>query len=296
MFRRNRCGQSLSDYALAIGVVVAMMAGMQTYIQRAIQAQIKDTTDDVLAISEFDATNPSLDARGRLTQLKGIDRRQPNTGINGGSIVADVQSASVASWDEGIRSGRRIAIASASNTATPPNQQFYFEAVRSQPEGIVVSPRQWFHSEKHKQREREGKVHPSDADRRRMRKHPFGEAETPEEQWERAKAEARACYADEQCRRRYEDPTRYRHFARQWNRRLGKSSPYRLDPDDPTAGFKKMYGVSLEDGASGWSGSKYEEAPSWWGQADASEELWRGPGVPQYPLVVLRAMRVKVRK
>ena len=294
-FGHARRGQSLSDYALALGVVAAMMATMQPFIQRYVQAKIKDTTDDVLAISRddlFDAGGHLFPRalRGRLTQRKGVDRREPNTGIGGGSIVADVTSMSDDNWHEQVVGGRRYPDFSVTHTTTPPEQQVYFEDVQAQFGPIVTPFRQWIRSEARKKRDarrdRQFNANVRHKDRKARRDEAERqEAERLREQlWDVAKSSAQACATSPKCRSRYEDPQKWRKFANRWNRSVGKKSPYRLDPNDPAGGFEKFYGVPLKDAASGLSDPAYRKAPDWWGQTDREDGLWKDKQAIQYPL------------
>lgn len=42
---RNRKAQSTAEYAILIGVVVAALVAMQTYVKRGFQGRVKDATD-----------------------------------------------------------------------------------------------------------------------------------------------------------------------------------------------------------------------------------------------------------
>lgn len=42
---RNRKAQSTAEYAILIGVVVAALVAMQTYVKRGLQGRMKDATD-----------------------------------------------------------------------------------------------------------------------------------------------------------------------------------------------------------------------------------------------------------
>lgn len=46
MFRLLRKGQTTAEYAILIGLVVAVAVAMQTYIKRGVQGRFKDATDD----------------------------------------------------------------------------------------------------------------------------------------------------------------------------------------------------------------------------------------------------------
>ena len=42
---RNRRGQSVAEYGIVLGLVVAAVAAMQVYVNRSFKAKIKDSTD-----------------------------------------------------------------------------------------------------------------------------------------------------------------------------------------------------------------------------------------------------------
>lgn len=48
MFRilRNKKGQSTAEYAVLIGLVIAAMLAMQTYVKRGVQGKMKSVSDD----------------------------------------------------------------------------------------------------------------------------------------------------------------------------------------------------------------------------------------------------------
>ena len=298
MVVRNRRAQSLSDYALALGVVAAMMATMQTFIQRYVQAKIKDTTDDVLAISESDVvdTNGNLLSRaerGMKTQRAGTDVRKPNAGFidpNTGqpTLVADVTSSTASLLVENVTNGRRYASGYLSGSGTPPNQRLYFKGKHQLPGDLATKTQAWFLTDEQKAKRWE-KLHQRKARERQRERQREQEEQLRQRLWSDAKSAAHACYASRQCRKLYEDPAKWRKFANRWNRLQGKNSPYRLDPNDPTGGFEKVYGVALKDAASGWSDPAYEKPPDWWGQTDRDDGLWKDRRAVQYPLFLLQA-------
>jgi len=53
---RNRKAQTTAEYAILIGLVVAALVAMQTYVKRGLQGRMKDATDQV------GLQNPSLNA------------------------------------------------------------------------------------------------------------------------------------------------------------------------------------------------------------------------------------------
>jgi hypothetical protein len=76
-----RKGQNLVDLALVIGVVGLAILGMQTYIQRSVQARVKGVTDHVISGSQSagDAVNQTttLDVDSGVTanEFSGGGRR-----------------------------------------------------------------------------------------------------------------------------------------------------------------------------------------------------------------------------
>ena len=50
---RNQRGQSVAEYGIVLGLVVAAVAGMQVYVNRTFKAKIKDSTD--FAVQGIDA-------------------------------------------------------------------------------------------------------------------------------------------------------------------------------------------------------------------------------------------------
>ncbi len=46
---RNKKGQNTAEYAILIGLIVAVAIGMQTYIKRGVQGRFKSEVDDMAA-------------------------------------------------------------------------------------------------------------------------------------------------------------------------------------------------------------------------------------------------------
>ena len=46
---RNRRGQSVAEYGIVLGLVVAAVVGMQVYVNRSFKAKIKDSTDHAVS-------------------------------------------------------------------------------------------------------------------------------------------------------------------------------------------------------------------------------------------------------
>ncbi len=64
-------GQNLTEFVVVGAVVLAALVGMQTYLRRGIQARLKTSTDNLLAITNEDATATDPARRGEATQRFG---------------------------------------------------------------------------------------------------------------------------------------------------------------------------------------------------------------------------------
>jgi len=65
-------GQSFTELAILLALVMAALVGMRTYMQRGIQARLKTSTDDLLRIADDDTT-------GRATPAKSFPRAYEET-------------------------------------------------------------------------------------------------------------------------------------------------------------------------------------------------------------------------
>ncbi len=270
---RGSRGQSISDYAIAVTAIAVTMGAMQPFMQRMVQARIKDTTDGMFATEAPDAPdftskimNADRNQWGMDTQRKGIDRRKAGTGLDDGNIVGDFSTAVAIELEEGVASGR-YGVTYASNTRVSSGRA-HFEGTRPAPPQSPVKMGTWFRTESQREGAREFRK------QRREHERQYGQRQQNKSQdWERIKEEARACYADPACRAIFTDQDTYRAFATTWNSRFGKTLKqqqkknwYYLDPEgDPAAAFKAWYGVPLEGGADGWSGDAYAYRPAGFG-------------------------------
>lgn len=265
-------GQSVSDYAIAVGAIALTMGAMQPFLQRMVQARIKDTADGLFTTEASDApdfsdavTNAERNQWGMDTQREGIDRRKAGTGLPGSDLAADFSTRVDIDLAEQTSAGRYgVAFAKTSRVT---DGEAHFEGTRPAPVQTPINPRRWFKTEEQK-KEAAHRWYENQQRKRERR-----QAEKARQQdWEALKEEARACYADPECREIFTDRQKYREFARRWNKLFGRKleqqqSPYYLDPEgDPAAAFERWYGVPLEDAESGWSGEEYAEAPDWYGK------------------------------
>lgn len=81
--------QSLTEYVILLVVVLSAIVGVQTFLRRGIQAQVKLVADDVLALSPADLSDPLPTKRGEATQALGMDTQDPGSGFDGGDVVSE---------------------------------------------------------------------------------------------------------------------------------------------------------------------------------------------------------------
>lgn len=84
----NRRGQHMAEYALALAVATAAIAGMSTYVRRALQSRVKATTDFFLAVEESD--------RGAV-----VAQRPLKGDFNGNGEITDDEIARVDNFIQG---------------------------------------------------------------------------------------------------------------------------------------------------------------------------------------------------
>lgn len=140
----NNRGQAISEYGIILAVVVGAMLTMNTFIRRYVQAEMRDKTDEFLAISTDDATDTDLRTKGMETQRLGIDQLLPGRGINGSNTT---YSAST---------GSQSAIRESTSTAGGPvvSQDFSLVVRNGEQESVTVNENpganmfpagRWFH-------------------------------------------------------------------------------------------------------------------------------------------------------
>jgi Flp pilus assembly pilin Flp len=83
---RNKKAQSTAEYAILIGLVVAAVVGMQTYVKRGIQGRVKDAGDaHTKGIADADWSNISQTPATMLNQYEseGLSARSTSTTVAG---------------------------------------------------------------------------------------------------------------------------------------------------------------------------------------------------------------------
>jgi len=100
MLRRliNRRGQSTAEYAILIGLVIASVIAMQTYVKRGLQGRVRDAVDHVGVVdSEGEGTEFSF--TGRLFEPTYIESKftteradSVKTNVElGGKVIRDIK-------------------------------------------------------------------------------------------------------------------------------------------------------------------------------------------------------------
>lgn len=94
---RNKKAQTTAEYAILIGLVVAALVAMQTYVKRGLQGRFKDATDQV-AIA-----NPSI---GATSQYEPYYTQQNMTTTNAGGDNETMQAGGAIARTNNTTSGR----------------------------------------------------------------------------------------------------------------------------------------------------------------------------------------------
>lgn len=148
-------GQSLTDYVLVVGVVTMCMAGMQTFVRRYAQAEVRAKTDELLAITTSDATNPDIRRRGMDTQRRGAEFRRPGSGfstadINDPALGGDYSSKSEVTVsgmtirEEAVGDGRGKMRVAQEDRIVVRHSRDAFQGYRRQPPEMLVKHGRWF--------------------------------------------------------------------------------------------------------------------------------------------------------
>jgi Flp pilus assembly pilin Flp len=77
---KNRKAQSTAEYAILIGIVVAVAVAMQTYVKRGLQGRLKDASDEfITTLNGADWTNVSTVAATALNQYEPTELTSQST-------------------------------------------------------------------------------------------------------------------------------------------------------------------------------------------------------------------------
>ncbi|MFH1768021.1 MAG: hypothetical protein ABH858_02530 [Candidatus Omnitrophota bacterium] len=113
MWRKNRKGQSITEYAILFGIVIGALAGMQVYVKRGLNAKFKDGTDAYANITgSFTVTGGQTVTLDKMSQYepyyveaKGATYQETveQQHMGGGQIKNEIVSDIVASAAGGYR-------------------------------------------------------------------------------------------------------------------------------------------------------------------------------------------------
>lgn len=137
-------GQAITEYAIVIGIVVTALFTMQTFIRRYVQSEIKSTSDDFLAISMVDGTNPDPNQRGMETQILGTEQYENNSGIRRSNDIFHSNSTLTRTLVETPdKISGKLYVSTDQTLATRDGQQRVEQARRTPPR-VGLPPAQWF--------------------------------------------------------------------------------------------------------------------------------------------------------
>lgn len=100
-FNQAPRGQAISEYALLLGLVVAVMLGMQVYAKRGLQASVKMAADGLSPYGAVDWQGASDRQAGELAQMAGMqfeagERRNRALTLRGQTLVRESATRTVA--------------------------------------------------------------------------------------------------------------------------------------------------------------------------------------------------------
>jgi hypothetical protein len=79
MFRYNRKGQSVLEYAVLLGVVIAGILIMQMFMKRGFQGQLKSSSDEISGGQSFSASSTTT-SQGATMQGNQVTTQEVGTG------------------------------------------------------------------------------------------------------------------------------------------------------------------------------------------------------------------------
>jgi hypothetical protein len=95
--RKNSRGQSIAEYVLVFGVVLAAIYGMSVYMRRGIQGTIKTVADEIGGQSDAEDIDPQRGAKSQ-TLMDTYSYAAHTTNINlGGGITTNFSSNTTSS-------------------------------------------------------------------------------------------------------------------------------------------------------------------------------------------------------
>jgi Flp pilus assembly pilin Flp len=114
MLRRLKKGQSTAEYAIVIGLVIAAVVAMQTYVKRGIQGKMRDASDAPIVVDGLTTDNTmygmdTVDKQFEPTYTSGTDLTSTREGTQytavsaGGGVERGISGSDVSN-----RTGNQI--------------------------------------------------------------------------------------------------------------------------------------------------------------------------------------------
>ncbi len=96
----HKKGQSTLEYAIIVAVVVAALFAIQIYMKRGVQGKLRQSTDDIGAQFEANATSNQVDFETTkdTTSVQTIQNRVTTSTLQSGGETKEKSAEDVASW------------------------------------------------------------------------------------------------------------------------------------------------------------------------------------------------------
>lgn len=91
MWKRYRDGQSIAEYAVLLGLVIAAFVGMQVYARRGLQARVKSGTDALTSIASGPITEGAAagGTGGVTTNFNALSQYEPYYQESSGDVYQE---------------------------------------------------------------------------------------------------------------------------------------------------------------------------------------------------------------
>ncbi len=93
---RNRKAQTTAEYAILIGLIIAALVAMQTYVKRGLQARMRDATDRVASENTAIGATTQYEPyylESTMDQTRDVSEREDT--VTGGSVTRAIQGEDV---------------------------------------------------------------------------------------------------------------------------------------------------------------------------------------------------------
>jgi len=108
MFRSNKKGQSILEYAMLVGVLVAVIVAIQIYVKRAVQGKLKSSADQIgeqFTTGQTYTTQTIRQSARKEETLVG----SAGTGAGQGWTNSSIQATGDASWAANLGTYQKVA-------------------------------------------------------------------------------------------------------------------------------------------------------------------------------------------